>query len=136
MGAGPSRLAAAITLARAGLETQIFERRACAGFRHHGFQGMENWSHAGNAADVLRAIGIEPDFLLRPVHEMAYYGPKRREHLVTWGKRALTALRSALEPSMTNSIGVCGSSPGSTWGSKSVPMLAALSSVSEKEDEA
>lgn len=83
VGAGPSGLAAAITLARAGFDTRVFERRAGPGLRHSGFQGMENWSHAGSAPDALRSLGIEPGFLLRPVHEVAYYGPERREHVVT-----------------------------------------------------
>lgn len=44
-GAGPAGLSAAINLAKAGYEIDIYERNHNSGSRFHGdLQGLENWS--------------------------------------------------------------------------------------------
>ena len=66
-GAGPSGLAAAIHLARAGYAVEVFERRARAGARFGGdLQGIENWSSDTDALDELRSLGIDIDFHAAP----------------------------------------------------------------------
>lgn len=66
-GAGPSGLAAAITLARAGRAVELFERRRTPGARFGGdLQGLENWSSDTDALDELRAAGIVVDFHAAP----------------------------------------------------------------------
>lgn len=54
-GAGPSGLTAAINLAKAGYEVEVFEKRDDTGKRFHGdLQGLENWS---DDEDVLQQFG-------------------------------------------------------------------------------
>ena len=67
LGAGPSGLAAAITLARAGRAVEVYERRSDCGMRFGGdLQGLENWSHDTDTLSEFRASGIEIDFHCAP----------------------------------------------------------------------
>jgi len=55
LGAGPSGLTAAINLAKAGYQVDVFEKRNDTGKRFHGdLQGLENWS---DDEDVLERFG-------------------------------------------------------------------------------
>lgn len=70
LGAGPSGLAAAITLAAAGESAEVFEHRGDCGTRFGGdLQGLENWSDDMDALDELRAAGLTLDFHHAPVAE-------------------------------------------------------------------
>lgn len=63
IGAGPSGLACAIVLARAGYSVIVHEARSHAGRRFHGdFQGLENWSCEEDILQELTRSGIEPAF--------------------------------------------------------------------------
>lgn len=69
-GAGPSGLAAAIVLARAGHAVELFERRAHCGARFGGdLQGLENWTSGVDVLEELRGLGIETDFHAAPCFE-------------------------------------------------------------------
>ncbi|MFI5246344.1 MAG: NAD(P)/FAD-dependent oxidoreductase [Gemmatimonadales bacterium] len=66
-GAGPSGLAAAIVLARAGHSVELFERRSVCGARFGGdLQGLENWSSGADVLEDFRSLGIETDFHAAP----------------------------------------------------------------------
>lgn len=66
-GAGPSGLAAALTLARAGREVIVYERRSDCGRRFGGdLQGLENWSSDTDVIDELAGYGIARDFHAAP----------------------------------------------------------------------
>lgn len=66
IGAGPSGLAAAITLARAGRTVEVFERRHDCGARFGGdLQGLESFSGGDDVLNELRAAGIDTDFAHR-----------------------------------------------------------------------
>jgi flavin-dependent dehydrogenase len=66
-GAGPSGLAAAIVLARAGRAVELFERRSRCGARFGGdLQGLESWSSDVDVLEELRGLGIETDFHAAP----------------------------------------------------------------------
>jgi flavin-dependent dehydrogenase len=68
LGAGPSGLAAAMTLASAGHDVDVYERRRDCGARFGGdLQGLENWSSPTDALDELRTHGIAVDFHCAPV---------------------------------------------------------------------
>ncbi|MDB4873982.1 MAG: Thiazole biosynthetic enzyme [Gemmatimonadetes bacterium] len=68
LGAGPSGLAAAITLAKAGHAVDVYERRGDCGARFGGdLQGIENWSTSLDALEELRAAGIAVDFHCAPI---------------------------------------------------------------------
>lgn len=55
LGAGPSGLTAAINLAQAGYQVDVYEKRSDTGKRFHGdLQGLENWS---DEEDVLEQFG-------------------------------------------------------------------------------
>ena len=79
-GAGPSGLAAAITLAKAGRRVLVHELQSDVGHRFKGdFQGLENWSGARDALALLQEMGITDEFTALPM---------RRGHVFdAWGKR-------------------------------------------------
>ncbi len=82
LGAGPSGLAAAITLARAGRSVRVLERRDDCGRRFAGdLQGLENWSGPGDALDELRAAGLAVNFDCDPVCRLTETNGRRSEHL-------------------------------------------------------
>lgn len=82
-GAGPAGLAAAMTLARAGVPTVVHEFRHDVGARFHGdFQGIENWTTPGDVLEELGELGIETRFDLVPCREAVFYGPTERESVL------------------------------------------------------
>lgn len=63
LGAGPSGLAAAINLAKAGYGVEIFERRKDCGDRFLGdLQGLENWTNKEDFLETLRSMNIDVNF--------------------------------------------------------------------------
>jgi flavin-dependent dehydrogenase len=78
-GAGPSGLAAAIVLARAGRAVEVHEARATVGHRFIGdFQVLENSSRPGDVLEDLRAAGIEPTFAHEPAHQAVLFDHRLR----------------------------------------------------------
>jgi flavin-dependent dehydrogenase len=81
-GAGPAGLVAAITAARAGRHTIVYEQHQAVGHRFHGdFQGLENWTAEDDVLDELARLGIELTFECTPFHEAVLYDPDGREHI-------------------------------------------------------
>jgi flavin-dependent dehydrogenase len=73
-GAGPSGLAAAIALARAGRAVEVHEARRDVGTRFIGdLQIIEAASEREPVPGFLARIGIEPDFYFRPVMAATFY---------------------------------------------------------------
>ncbi|WP_322743888.1 NAD(P)/FAD-dependent oxidoreductase [Methanofollis aquaemaris] len=67
LGAGPAGLSAAVTLAKAGYNVEVYEKREDAGMRFKGdLQGLENWSDPTDVIERLEMIGIRPAFEHRP----------------------------------------------------------------------
>jgi len=98
VGAGPSGLAAAITLARAGRKAIVYERQPDAGCRFHGdFQGLENWSAETDVLDELGSLGIEPSFDYAPCREGRFFDPAGREMRLKAARPALYLVRRGRE---------------------------------------
>ena len=73
-GAGPSGLAAAIVLARAGREVEVHEAKRDVGMRFIGdLQIIEGASEREPVPDFLDRIGIERNFYFRPADWATFY---------------------------------------------------------------
>lgn len=76
VGAGPSGLAAAISLARSGVLPTVYESRLRVGGRFHGdFQGIENWTTREDALSWLDRLGLGDAWPSRPVREIRLVAP-------------------------------------------------------------
>src|SRR5438105_9594106 len=77
-GAGPSGLAAAIVLARAGREVEVHETKSDVGMRFIGdLQIIEGASEAEGVPDFLDRIGIERNFYFRAADWATFYDHHR-----------------------------------------------------------
>lgn len=73
LGAGPSGLAAAISLAQSGYEVEVFERNSEVGKRFGGdIQGLENWTEKIDVLEDLQKRGIEINFDCDPVSNFTF----------------------------------------------------------------
>lgn len=71
VGAGPSGLTAAINLAQAGYEVNVFEKRKDTGKRFHGdLQGLENWSNNLKVIQELQQMNIQVNFDCDPFYKL------------------------------------------------------------------
>lgn len=74
VGAGPAGLAAAITAARRGAKSIVYERAERPGSRFQGdFQGLENWTTRRDVLTELNDIGIVAGFEHVPVRELVVW---------------------------------------------------------------
>jgi flavin-dependent dehydrogenase len=82
VGAGPSGLAAAITLARADRNVVVHERRPECGSRFRGdLQGLENWSDQQDVVAEVRGMGIDPGFECNPFRALIESNGRRSVEL-------------------------------------------------------
>ena len=71
IGAGPAGLSAAINLAKAGYEVNVFEKNKSVGGRFNGdFQGLENWSENIDPLKKLKYMGIDDNFETYPFSKL------------------------------------------------------------------
>ncbi len=83
-GAGPAGLSAAITLAQAGYEVNVFERHPDVGGRFSGdLQGLENWSERTDVLTDLSAMGLKVNFECTPFSELTVTNGTLIEELKT-----------------------------------------------------
>lgn len=79
LGAGISGLTAAINLAKAGYEVDVYERNADVGMRFGGdLQGLENWSDKENVLDLLKKMNIDINFDCDPFSKIIFSNNSRR----------------------------------------------------------
>jgi flavin-dependent dehydrogenase len=98
-GAGPSGLAAAIHLRRAGFPVEVCERRSDVGARFIGeYQILENYSRRDDVLDDLKKMGIEPNFELRPTTWASLYDDRGACRKVKSSKPYGYFLRRGPEP--------------------------------------
>lgn len=82
-GAGPSGLTAAIVLAKAGYEVDLFEGRKAVGARFIGdFQVIENMSREEDALEMLKRFGLDTNFYIRPVRQAVFFDHRLRSQPV------------------------------------------------------
>jgi len=82
-GAGPSGLAAAIALARAGRAVEVHEAKADVGKRFIGdLQIIEAASEAEPVPDFLDRIGVERNFYFRPAHSATFYDHRHTARVI------------------------------------------------------
>nr|WP_306264832.1 NAD(P)-binding protein [Pararhizobium sp. IMCC3301] len=106
VGAGPSGLACAIILARAGRRVTVREWKPDVGHRFNGdFQGLENWSRDADVLDELVGAGIAADFERHAFVSGTVFDPTGRPYQVR-GKRPLFYLlrRGAAEGTLDRAL--------------------------------
>ncbi len=82
LGAGPSGLAAAINLAKAGYGVEVFEKNSDCGMRFNGdMQGLENWSEDIDVLDSLADMHIETNFETTPFRKVSFSNCEITEEL-------------------------------------------------------
>lgn len=75
-GTGPAGLAAAITLAQAGREVEVYERHPNVGMRFHGdMQGLENWTTERDVLEEFAQYGIQANFDYTAFHTLTIIDP-------------------------------------------------------------
>ncbi len=80
IGSGPSGLAAAINLAKAGHEVHVFEKNGDCGQRFHGdLEGLENWSRKEDVLQEIARMNLLLDFPFTPFHEVTVTNGTRSE---------------------------------------------------------
>jgi len=80
IGSGPSGLAAAINLAKAGREVHVFEKNSDCGQRFHGdLEGLENWSKKEDVLQALAQMNVALDFPFTPFYEVTVTNAGRSE---------------------------------------------------------
>lgn len=73
LGSGPSGLSAAIILAKAGYEVNVYERNEDVGKRFYGdLQGLENWTSQRDVVEDLKRLGIEVNFDCDPFSKVTF----------------------------------------------------------------
>jgi flavin-dependent dehydrogenase len=83
-GAGPSGLAAAIALARAGRAVQVHEAKGDVGARFIGdLQVIENASEPEDVRDFLSRIGVETNFYFRPARRATFFDAHGHSRIIS-----------------------------------------------------
>jgi len=106
VGAGPSGLACAIVLARAGRQVVVREWKPNVGHRFHDdFQGLENWTRDEDVLDELAGTGINTDFERHAFVAGTVFDPSGRRFEIR-GKRPLFYLlrRGAAEGTLDRAL--------------------------------
>lgn len=82
LGAGPSGLSSAITLAKAGYYVEVFERNDDVGKRFRGdIQGLENWTEKIDVVEDLQQRGIEINFDCDPVSQFVFSNGTKKQDM-------------------------------------------------------
>jgi flavin-dependent dehydrogenase len=78
LGAGPSGLSAAITLAKEGFQVDVYEKNTDVGGRFKGdLQGLENWSEKEDVLLTLSKMNIETNFEYSPFNKLSISDSKK-----------------------------------------------------------
>lgn len=72
-GGGISGLTSAIVLAKNGFAVTVYEKNSGPGMRFNGdFQGIENWTSAGDALEEFKSYGLEINFKAAPFKDVIF----------------------------------------------------------------
>jgi flavin-dependent dehydrogenase len=106
LGAGPSGLAAAINLVKAGYNVTIYEKNADCGMRFRGdFQGLENWSSSTDILEDLQAMNISINFWYKAIRHAEFYDYHLNKRKVNFERPGLYLIRrGAMEGTLDSAL--------------------------------